>query len=549
MRQFWQLEPGVKEALAVGERIGAPWAALLLAAFFGVTAALDPGLGARALAFGPCAVCLCLWLLWRRPVAWPTGFPLLALAGVVFGSTLFRIAIQQYSWGATRLAIALVGASLIAPTPGTLVAVIAGALGVWGVGLVVTGPPEIGWAYSSIGLAFAAVLALLAYQLRVRMVRDLLASRDAFERSDAHLRRAQKLAGLGSWEWDLERRTITWSDEVDRILGRRSGSPRPTLEEFVEQMIHPDDRVASLELIELCRRAEGAFEREFRLVRPDGSLCWVESQGVSMRDADGRPVMVGTLLDRTAQREGRVRERELLRALARRGSASMLGEVAAVLAHELRHPVAAIGNFAAGGLRHLESGATAEVAEALHAIGQEAERATDTIRAVTQAARREPVPLKPVELVEVAQRVARLLDFETRELGVAIRVQAEHSSTRALANSIQVAQVFGNLLRNAVEAIAESSKAGGEVRVAIGAGEPGWIEVSVHDTGKGISSDRAEAIFAPFFTTKRAGTGLGLAVSRRLVESFGGRLWLAPEAEGATFRFTLPRAEASELVH
>ena len=545
MKEFWRVEPGVRDALAAGERMGAPWAALILAAFFAMTAAFDPGIEARLLALGPGVVCLGLWWTWRRGVSWRwrPSLPLFALAGVLFGSTLFRIAIHQSSWGGTRLAVALVGASLIAPTPAALTGVIIGGLAVWGIGIGVVGPPDIGWTYASASLLFAGVLAQLALGLRVRTVRDLVAANDALARSSTHLRRAQKIAGLGSCEWDLVRDTITWSDEVDRLFGRAPGSPAVSLSEFVEKWVHPDDRAGIREVLALARRAEGAYMREFRLLRPDGAVRWVEGHGFSMRNSDGGAVVVGTLLDRTPQRETAARERELLRALARRGSASLLGEMAAVLAHELRHPLAAIANFANGGLRRLESGARTDVEEALRSIGQEAERATDTIRAVTKASRREPMPVRAVELVGVAERVAKLLDPEARDLAVKIHVRAAAVPTHVLANGTQLAQILGNLLRNALEAIAESGQSGGEVTVTIGRAEPGTVRVNVHDTGKGIPPERAEAVFAPFYTTKREGTGLGLAVSRRLVESFGGRLWLAPEAEGTTFCLTLPEAE------
>jgi PAS domain S-box-containing protein len=480
---------------------------------------------------------------------WRPSLPLFALAGVLFGSTLFRIAIHQSTWGGTRLAVALVGASLIAPTPAALTGVIVAGLAVWGIGVGAVGPPEMGWTYASASLLFAGILAQLALGLRVRMVRDLVATNDALARSSAHLRRAQKIAGLGSCEWDLVRDTITWSEEVDRIFGRETGTPALSLEEFVEHMVHPDDRAGMRELLDLCRRAEGGFQREFRLLRPDGAVRWIEGHGFSMRNSDGGAVVVGTLLDRTPQRENAARERELLRALARRGSASLLGEMAAVLAHELRHPLAAIANFANGGLRRLESGAKTDVEEALRAIGQEAERASDTIRAVTKASRREPMPVRSVELVSVAERVAKLLDPEARDLGVKIQVQCAEGTARVVANGTQLAQILGNLLRNGLEALAEGGQSGGEITVAIGRGEPGSTLVRVHDNGKGIPAERAEAVFAPFYTTKREGTGLGLAVSRRLAESFGGRLWLAPEPEGTTFCLTLPEAEEAPPVH
>jgi two-component system sensor kinase FixL len=154
----------------------------------------------------------------------------------------------------------------------------------------------------------------------------------------------------------------------------------------------------------------------------------------------------------------------------------------------------------------------------------------------------------PVELVGVAERVARLLDPEARDLGVSVLVRSAEGKAHAHANATQVAQVLGNLIRNALEAILEAGGSGGEIDVSIAPGEPGFLLVSVHDTGKGISADRVEAIFAPFYSTKRAGTGLGLAVSRRIVESFGGRLWLESGEAGATFCLTLPRAEVAALV-
>jgi PAS domain S-box-containing protein len=550
MGQFWRIEPGVREALAAGERLGAPWAALLLAAFFAMTAAFEADSGALALALGPCVVCLGLWFVWRGGVSlrWRPGLPLFALAGVLFGSTLFRIAIHQSSWGGTRLAVALVGASLIAPTPAALAAVVVAGLAVWGVGVAVLGQPQMGWTYAIASLLFAGVLAQLALGLRVRMVRDLVASRDALARSSAHLRRAQKIVGAASAEWDLVRDTITWSEEAYRLFGYEPGMPQPSLQEFVEKVVHPDDREILHEVMDLARRAEGAFQREFRILRPDGSVRWIEGHGFSMRNSDGSAVVVGTLLDRTPQRETAARERELLRALARRGSASLLGEMAAVLAHELRHPLAAIANFANGGLRRLQSGETKDVEEALGSIRQEAERASDTIRHVTQASRREPVPLGTVELVGVAERVTKLLAPEAHDIGVKIQVRCVTGEARAHANATQVAQIFGNLLRNALEAILETG-GGGEIDVSISRDEPGGWLVSVHDTGKGIPADRAEAIFTPFYSTKRTGTGLGLAVSRRLVESFGGRLWLEPGDAGATFCFTIPHAgEAPDVV-
>jgi signal transduction histidine kinase len=182
----------------------------------------------------------------------------------------------------------------------------------------------------------------------------------------------------------------------------------------------------------------------------------------------------------------------------------------------------------------------------LRAIRDEAARASDIVHRMVGWSPRELARREPVEICEVATHVARLLDLEARQRGVKVRVRRELAPAWAFVDATQLAQVLSNLLRNGLEAIEEQGAPTGELVVTIGAGAPGSLEISVRDSGKGIAPDHVEAIFAPFFSTKPGGTGLGLAVSRRLVESFGGRLWVEPSEAGATLRFSLPGAPGSE---
>ena len=222
-----------------------------------------------------------------------------------------------------------------------------------------------------------------------------------------------------------------------------------------------------------------------RLLGADGAVRWIEAQGISMRNATGRPVVVGVLLDRTEQRQTQAREASLLSELARRERASLFGELTSVLAEALRRPLAEIASHSAWGLASLGEGSESE--ESLRAIGAEAARAIDIVDNVIDAAPPEPVRREPVDVLEVATRVARLVDLEARVRGVKVRVQREVEAAWTIGNPDQrPAQVLSNLLRNGLEAIAEHGAATGELTLSIAAGAPGWLGVSVHDSGKGV---------------------------------------------------------------
>lgn len=226
---------------------------------------------------------------------------------------------------------------------------------------------------------------------------------------------------------------------------------------------------------------------------------------------------------------------------------STMGEMASGLAHELNQPLTAITNYARGGARRLRAGAAdpASLAEAMERAASEAERAAEIIRRMRDLARRGYTEARPVDLNQAAGRITRFLTSEARRLHVTVHVELAADLPEVRADPIQIEQVILNLLRNALEAAAETRNALPAVEVATWQ-EGDRVALAVTDNGPGLAGQDPEAVFSPFYTTKAEGMGIGLSISRTIVESHGGELVAEPAPEGgARFRFHLPAAEAA----
>jgi signal transduction histidine kinase len=224
-----------------------------------------------------------------------------------------------------------------------------------------------------------------------------------------------------------------------------------------------------------------------------------------------------------------------------------LGEMAAQLAHELTQPLGAIANYAAGCRRRLQAtiGETDPVIEVVDRIASEALRAGEIIRRLRGFVRKAEPRREAVDVNALVDEVVRLVAGEARESNVPIEVSLHPGLPEVHADGVQIEQVVMNLVRNALEAMhdnaADTSGLAIETRLADGAG----IEVAVCDSGPGLRGDPAE-IFEPFQTTKPDGLGMGLAISRSIIEAHGGRLWVTTNStRGVTFSFTLPARRAT----
>jgi len=229
--------------------------------------------------------------------------------------------------------------------------------------------------------------------------------------------------------------------------------------------------------------------------------------------------------------------------LAHAARLNTMGEMASGLAHELNHPLATINNYARGCIRRLQAGEadTTEMLEALENVSGQAERAAELIRSIRDFVRKSDRRRQSVDLHEVIREVAGLLDLEVQSSGVRVALDLAESAPRVTADVIQVEQAIVNLARNAIEAMNDRPSGRRKLTIATTVNGSSSVEVAVRDTGPGVPESILRDMFNPFVSTKPGGLGLGLSISRSIVEDHGGRLWVSSSnASGSDIRFTLP---------
>jgi len=244
------------------------------------------------------------------------------------------------------------------------------------------------------------------------------------------------------------------------------------------------------------------------------------------------------------QERERLRQREA--DLAHINRVNMMGELAAALAHEIKQPIAASITSANALLRWLahDPPDLERARAAATRIEQDGNRAADVINRLQSFYKKGPPPERGmVEVKDIIQEITVLLRNEAVRHSVTIHSEFEANVPNIQADRVQLQQVFMNLMLNAIEAMKDT---GGELTITLRLNPEGQLLTSINDSGVGLPAENAERIFDSFHTTKPQGTGMGLAITRSIVESYGGRVWATPnQGAGATFHFTLPvEAEA-----
>ena len=289
---------------------------------------------------------------------------------------------------------------------------------------------------------------------------------------------------------------------------------------------------------------ENNFTAEHRLVMDDGSVKYVQIAAHRLIDENPeRVVFVGAITDITERKraeEERKRLRQLEADLEHMIRVSTMGELTASLAHEIKQPMTAAIMDANASMRWLR-GDPPDLAEAGAAASRmvaAVTRAGGIIDRIRSLYSRDAPEREPVDLNEILREMKVLLRDTADRHPISIRADLDPRLPRTHADRVQLQQVVVNLMLNAIEAMRE---AGGELTIASKNIEHVGLCVSVSDTGVGLPADAADRIFDPFFTTKPHGTGMGLSICRRIIESHGGRLWAGPNSgRGAAFHFTLP---------
>ena len=367
---------------------------------------------------------------------------------------------------------------------------------------------------------------------------------EALKRSEAYLAEAQRLSQTGTIAFN-EAGPLYWSEESYRIWELDPLQGLPKLETVLQQ-IHPDDREKVGLATEKALLDKKPFALSFRIQLPDGRLKHIESAGGPLYSPNGEfAEMVATQVDLTERKraqEENERLRQLESDLAHVNRMSIMGELAASLAHELLHPVATARNNARAGMRFLDMSPPnlAEVNEALSCIVKDADRAKDIINRMRDQIRKAPPRRQPFDLNESVHEVIAMVGSAIDQNRVSVRTRLVDGLDLVHGDRVQLQQVVLNLILNAVEAM--SSKAGArELWIGTEQVPRNSVLVTVQDSGPGIDPEHLERVFAPFYTTKASGVGMGLSICRSIIAAHGGRLWAeANRPQGAIFRFTLP---------
>jgi signal transduction histidine kinase/CheY-like chemotaxis protein len=364
----------------------------------------------------------------------------------------------------------------------------------------------------------------------------------ALRRSEMYLAAAEQLSQTGSFGWNASTGELYWSDGAYRIF-ECEPTTKPNIQLVIDRT-HPDDRMRLHQIIDRAAREGREFVAEHRLLMANGSVKYVQAAAHRLTGEDPeRLVFVGAVTDiseRKHAEEERERLRHLEADLAYMNRVSMMGELAASLAHEIKQPIAAAIIEATTCMRWLRRDPpdVMKACDTASAMVAAVTRADGIIERVRSLYGRGTPERQVVDLNEILREMTVLLGDTANRHFISIRTELDLALPGTTADRVQLQQVLMNLMLNGIEAMRQT---GGELAIASKTTEHGELLISVSDSGIGLPVNEAERIFDAFFTTKPQGTGVGLSISRRIIESHGGRLWASPNAgRGAIFQFTLP---------
>lgn len=345
------------------------------------------------------------------------------------------------------------------------------------------------------------------------------------------------------WVYDIARECLLYvSPAYEDIWGRSRHALHERPLDWLEA-VHPDDRPRVL-AAHIDKHRVGHFSEEYRIVRPDGAVRWIWDRGFPVRDEAGHIYRIAGLAeDITTRRlaEDRLRRQQV--DLARMARLSLAVELASGLAHELNQPLAAIIAYTQAGLTLLHKGNTSpcELAAAFEPVIHQGLRAGEIIRHVRALVRRHGLLQTPLDVNALIHSVIHYAQLEIRQARIELHLELAEALPRVLAGNLQIQLVVVYLIRNALEALQEVPESLRNLIVRTQQVGSAQVQVTIHDTGRGLSPEASERLFQPFFTTKPGGMGLGLPVSHSIIEGHGGQLWATPNPDGGvSFHFTLP---------
>jgi signal transduction histidine kinase len=377
-------------------------------------------------------------------------------------------------------------------------------------------------------------------------LRDITERKQAEERlrrSESFLAEGQRLSLTGSFCWQLATNAITWSDQVYRIF--ELDPAVPVTFDRIRTRVHPDDLAMFADVLDRARSSGADFEYEHRLLMPDGSVKYLHV----VAHAAGGPEFIGAVQDVTERRHAQEELDRVRSELTHVARVTSLGTLAASIAHEVNQPLSGIVTNASTCLRMLAAkppnldGAR----ETARRTIRDGHRASEVVSRLRGLFTRKEVVAESVDLNAATREVIALTASELRRGGVVAREELTDGLPNVTGDRVQLQQVILNLLLNATDAMSGVDDRPRELVVRTGRDE-GGVCVSIQDSGVGFAPEDRERLFEAFYTTKAQGMGIGLSISRSVIERHHGRLRaVRNEGAGATFTFSLPAGSDTKV--
>ncbi len=376
-----------------------------------------------------------------------------------------------------------------------------------------------------------------------------IAEREAAEkelrRSETLLAQGQKLSRTASWTLELPTGDMQWSAQLFDILGLDRASESPSYRSFTERM-HPDDRPRFAEAVERATDENRDFSCEARIVIPGEPTKYVQAVGEVRRGASRGVELIGTVIDLTERKRTEQALRDAESELARTLRLATVAELAAAIAHEINQPLAAITANGSACMRSLAElpPMLDNAREAAGCIVADGHRAGDVIARIRALFNKEEPDQRLLDVNDIARHALNLSRGAIDQQRVVARTELATSPFLVMGDPVQLQQVIVNLVTNALEAMSGITDRPRQLTIR-SEFEHGAVVLAVEDSGRGLDAEQISRIFDSFYTTKPDGIGVGLAISRSIIDAHGGALWASPGKPcGARVGFTLPLATA-----
>jgi C4-dicarboxylate-specific signal transduction histidine kinase len=364
---------------------------------------------------------------------------------------------------------------------------------------------------------------------------------DALKRSEAFLAEGQHLSRVGSFSWRVETDEITFSEELYRIF--EFDCDAPVMLEQIVGRVHPEDIPLLSEKMDLARRNINDHDYAIRLRMPDGRVKYLRTKSYGIRDRDGRLEHVGAIQDATEHRLSEEALAKVRSELAHVTRVSSLGALTASIAHEINQPLSGIVTNASTCLRMLAADPpnVDGARETARRTIRDGNRASDVITRLRALFSKKETTIESLDLNEAIREVIALSLSELQRNRVILRAELVGDLPLVTGDRVQLQQVVLNLLRNASDAMSAVVDRPRHMVITTEREEGDRVRLTVQDAGVGLAPQAMDRLFEAFYTTKNEGMGMGLSVSRSIIERHHGRLWAAPnDGPGATFSFSIP---------